>query len=127
MKIIIAGGRDFDDYNRLCKILEKMPRNVEIISGTAKGADSLGARYARENNIRLIEFPADWNNLDVVPCRVKRGKYGEYNALAGHNWNKQMAEYGTHLIAFHDGKSTGTANMIGLAKKLGLTVKVFYY
>ena len=127
MRIIVAGGRDFADYDRVKKILAKMPRDVEIISGTAKGADALGARYAKENGIKLVEFPADWKNLDAVPCRVKRGAYGEYNALAGHNRNLQMAEYSTHLICFWNGKSSGTKNMIETANRLGLAVKIFYY
>lgn len=60
----------------------------------------------------MKRFPADW------------GKYGK---SAGVLRNKQMAEYADGLIAFWDGKSRGTANMIETAKGLGLRVRVARY
>jgi hypothetical protein len=59
MKLIIAGGRDFNDWeymvNRLDEIQEEI---VEIVSGKAKGADSMGELYARRHNIPVMPFPA---------------------------------------------------------------------
>ena len=55
----------------------------------------------------------------------KNGK--EYNVLAGHNRNKKMALFSDALIAFWDGKSTGTKNMIEEAKKLDLQVRIVKY
>jgi len=53
-KIIVAGGRDFSDYQLLCSTrnhLLSRKTNVEIVSGTARGADSFALRYAGEKEI----------------------------------------------------------------------------
>jgi hypothetical protein len=68
MKIIVAGTRFFNDYNFLKKKLDYYFKNlsledIEIVSGKAKGADTLGELYANENNIKIIEFPADWEKF----------------------------------------------------------------
>ncbi len=116
MKIIIAGSRDFNDYSLLKEksnfLLSKTTENIEIVSGGARGADYLGEKYASENKLKLKIFPADWI------------KYGRG---AGFVRNKQMAEYADALIAFWDGKSSGTKMMIELAKEMNLKVKVILY
>lgn len=108
MKTIIAGSRSFDNYD----FLKDICRNfviTEIVSGTARGADQLGERYAKENNIPVKRFPADWNR---------------YGKRAGYVRNAEMAGYGERLIAFWDGESKGTKMMIDLAEGKGLEVYV---
>ena len=81
MKVIIAGGRDFKDYDLLKKICNHMlsqSKEVEIVSGCAKGADSLGEQYAIDMGYRCSKFPADWE------------KYGR---AAGFKRNSEMANY----------------------------------
>lgn len=115
MKIIIAGGRDFDDYQTLCRVCDHMLQNqkiIEIVSGTARGADSLGERYAKEHGYPIKKFPAEWSI---------------YQKAAGYIRNKKMAEYSDALIAFWDGRSKGTGHMIDLAKTRGLKVKIHFY
>lgn len=115
IKIIVAGGREFNNYNLVKEKLDYFIGNnnqVEIVSGKAKGADSLGEKYAKEKGLPVKEFPADWD---------------QYGKKAGFIRNSQMAEYGTHLVAFWDGKSAGTKMMIGLAKDKGLKVRVVMY
>jgi len=115
MKIIIAGGRNFNNYEMLCCVCDYMLQNqtiVEIVSGTAGGADSLGERYAEERQYPIKRFPANWTGL---------GK------AAGFIRNAEMAEYADALIAFWDGRSKGTKHMIDLAKKHGLKVKIQFY
>lgn len=115
MKIIIAGGRDFKDYKHLCRICDdtlSQFENVSIVSGTAKGADTLGERYAKENGYKVERFPADWD------------KYGK---RAGYLRNREMAEYSDGLIAFWDNESRGTKNMISEANKEELMIVVSYY
>lgn len=112
MKVIIAGGRNFNDYNKLKKVCDhllKNQSNIEIVSGTARGADQLGERYAKETGYKLKKFPADWK------------KYGK---LAGYKRNIQMANYADALIAFWDGKSKGTRNMIDISKQLKIKNRV---
>src|SRR6056297_1301750 len=106
-KVIIFGGRDFDDYQILelnCNHLlkNKFP-DIEIVSGAARGVDKLGERYAENYLLDVNLFPADWDNLDVEPCVIKKGKYGLYNALAGHNRNEEMASYADAAIGFDTG------------------------
>lgn len=115
MKLIIAGGRDFNNYDLVEKEANEMVsgvQNVEIISGLARGADLLGCRFAEENGYPLRGFAAEW------------GKFGR---AAGPIRNKLMAKNATHLLAFWDGKSRGTKHMIEYAKELGLGVKVVNY
>jgi hypothetical protein len=69
----------------------------EIVSGGAKGADTLGEQFAQTHNLPCKIFPADWK------------KYGR---AAGPKRNAQMAEYANYGVALWDGKSRGTANMI---------------
>jgi len=126
-KVIVAGSRTFNDYELLkskLDIILSNKRNIEIVSGKSKGADELGERYARDVGHSIVEFPADWTNMEQ-PCLIRRRKDGsEYNAIAGHKRNRQMAEYADALIAFWSNKSSGTANMIKIAKELNLLIRV---
>ena len=131
-KVIIAGGRDFCCYNlggnysnlpwdhlrvqearkQISSILNRYS-DVQIVDGGAKGADRVGRMYSNhvlERNPKL--FKADWKGL---------GK------RAGFVRNAEMADYADALIAFWDDKSKGTKNMIDLARKQGLKIKIFYY
>lgn len=115
MKVIIAGGRNFNDYPQLCQICDKalsLQKEIEIVSGTANGADKLGEKYANEKGYPIKQFRPDWDGL---------GK------SAGFKRNEDMAKYADALIAFWDGSSKGTKHMIDLAKKHGLKIKVINY
>jgi len=114
MKVIIAGSRDFTDYLKLsqaCDNLLKNQKTIEIVSGKARGADSLGEKYAKERGYKIIEFPPDWS----------KGKG------AGYQRNVEMAQYADALIAFWDGKSKGTNHMINIAKNKGLKIRIIRY
>ncbi len=113
MKVIIAGGRDLNDYEVCLQGVEHAGFNItEVVSGHARGADALGERFAKEAGLSLKLFPADWN------------KHGR---AAGFIRNNAMAAYADALIALWDGSSKGTAHMISQAKKLGLSVHIEYY
>ena len=109
MKTIIAGSRNITDYNLLKQAIKESCFEItEIISGGARGADSLGEQYAKENSIPLKIFPAEWD---------KHGK------AAGFIRNEQMAKYiegSGQLIALHFKESKGTAHMISLANNYGI-------
>lgn len=115
MKTIIAGGRDFDDYTVLESLVSPfhdVHEISEVVCGEARGADSLGKRWAKNHNVKVVSFFPDWKN---------NGK------AAGYIRNKQMGDYADILIAFWDGKSRGTKNMIDYMKKLGKTYIVYSY
>lgn len=115
MKVIITGSRDFDEYNELCKFCDHVLQNqkeIEIVSGTAKGADQLGERYAKERGYSVKQFPADWD---------------KHKRSAGYIRNEEMAKYSDALIAFWNGNSKGTEHMINLAKKYNLKIRICNY
>jgi hypothetical protein len=120
MKVIIAGGRDFKDYEKLKKAIEQSGWDItEVVSGCAPGADKLGERWAKENEVPVKPFPAEWDNLKAEGARIKVNKWGKkYNANAGHDRNEQMAVYvgkDGGLIAMDGG--SGTNDMKKRAKK----------
>lgn len=108
MKVIIAGGRDYQmkppewDY---LDGLNYMNKFTEVVSGGAKGADEWGEYWAKSRGIPVKRFPADWD---------KEGK------RAGPIRNKKMAEYADAAILFPGGK--GTANMLQHAKNQKLRI-----
>ncbi|MGD6876899.1 DUF2493 domain-containing protein [Bacillus infantis] len=117
LKVIVAGGREFKDYDLLCReminfLRGKYPKDVEIVSGTARGADKLGERFAEEKGCRVAYFPAEWDL---------------YGKSAGYRRNAKMAKYADAAVCFWDGKSRGTKHMIDLAEKEVLQVKVIKY
>ena len=117
-RIIIAGGRDFNDYNLLKEKVDNLisekqkTHQIYIVSGKARGADSLGEKYANENGLNIVEFPADWD---------KHGK------SAGYKRNVEMAENADALIAFWDGDSRGTKHMVDIAKEKNLPTRIIRY
>ena len=114
-RVIIAGGRDFFDYrlleSRLNRILSQK-ENVVIVSGMAKGADSLGERYARERGLLISYFPALWN---------------QNGSRAGFIRNEEMAKNADACVCFWDGKSTGTKHMIDTAETMKIALRVINY
>ena len=114
-KIIVAGGRDFNDYSLLEKKLDRLLENkpdVEIVSGLARGADSLGLKYASQKNLPVKKFPANWK---------------EYGTMAGYERNIQMADYADACVCFWNGKSRGTKHMIRIARKFNLQLRIIKY
>ena len=69
-------------------------------------------RYADEHKLTKILFPANWK---------------VYPRIAGFLRNNDMLSIATHLIAFWDGKSSGTKHMIEIAQMKGIPVWVFEY
>ena len=65
-KLIVAGGRDFNDYTLLSDSLNKLAEQdyadnaIVIVSGMARGADSLAIQFASQHGVAIYEFPADW-------------------------------------------------------------------
>ncbi len=122
MRIIIAGTRTYNDYNELRERMTKLLRyedlsTVEIITGGAPGADALGERFAKRNDLKHKRFDANWYM---------------FGKAAGPIRNEQMVKYAKEddhciLVCFWDGKSKGTKNMIDVAQKYGLEIEVFEY
>lgn len=119
--VIIAGTREFKNYDLLRDVCDKILENkskdhkIIIVSGHARGADTLGEKYASERGYDLRVFPADWD---------------KYKKKAGHIRNEKMADLGNVLIAFFaDGfeeLSKGTRDMVKVAQKKNLIIREIY-
>lgn len=108
MKILIAGGRDFADKQFLEQYMSKYLEDATlVISGTAKGADSLGEKWANSNDIPVERYPAQWS---------------KYGAAAGPIRNQEMLDKGKPdlVVVFKGG--TGSAHMAKIARKAGVKV-----
>ena len=120
MKVIVAGGRDFNDYKLLKETLDNFQQEygniTEMVSGTAKGVDKLGEQYANENNIPIKRFVPDWERLGKKAGHVRNRLMGDY-----------AKEHNGMLVAFWDRQSKGTKGMIDYATKIGLKSVVVYY
>ena len=117
-RILICGGRDYDNrtyfFHFMDRVLETIrgtgetpKRDMVIIHGAARGADSLADDYGRERGLRVIRYPADWNT---------------HKKAAGPIRNRLMLTDGKPhvIVAFEGGR--GTANMIQQGKKAGVPV-----
>lgn len=115
-RVVIAGSRVFDNYELLAHkmdyFLSETRQPVTVLCGLAEGADKLGLRYARDRKFNVEYYPADWQR---------------FGRSAGMRRNAEMAENADALVAFWDGKSRGTLNMITVAKTKGLKVRVVRY
>lgn len=115
-RVIIAGGRDFNDYPLLEQTVDQFLKNVHdkvtIFCGEASGADSLGERYALARGYAIQYFPPDWRR---------------YGRAAGPVRNQKMAENADALVAFWDGMSRGTGNMIEAARRRQLAIQIQRY
>lgn len=114
-KLLIAGSRNFNDYNYLKKRIDKLIANwkkeeIIIISGGAKGTDTLAEKYAIENDLSFEVYPAEWEKLGKKAGMVR---------------NIKMAESATHAVIFWDGKSPGTKHMIEISEENLVRTVVF--
>ncbi len=111
MKTIIAGSRDIIDEKVLFRALKKFNLDItEVVSGGAKGADSLGEVHANCLGLDLTIFPAKWD---------------EHGRKAGPLRNIEMGDYADQLLALWDGQSRGTQHMIKYMKSLNKPTYVY--
>jgi len=118
MKLAIVGGRDFTDTILFNKVIDRLLKReifinvIEIVSGGAKGIDTLAENYALNHNIKTNIFLPDWD------------KYGR---SAGFKRNVKIISNADITIAFWDGKSKGTKHSMNITKDLDKTLIVVKY
>jgi len=105
----VIGSRNFTDYKLLESTLESLPEITQIVSGGAKGADSLAKTYAEQHQLPLVIFKPDWK---------------QYGKGAGIVRNRQIIDAAQMVVAFWDGVSKGTASSLALAKAKGIPVHI---
>jgi hypothetical protein len=111
MKVAVIGSRSFNDYELLRQTLSKLEITL-VVSGGAKGADSLGEEYANANNIPTKIFLPDWD------------KYGK---SAGMLRNSDIINEAEIVVAFWDGESKGCKDAIAKANKLNKKVLIISF
>ena len=108
MKTIIAGSRTINDYALVEEAIKESGFEItKVISGMAKGVDTLGEIWAHRNNIGIHYCPPDWK------------KFGK---SAGYIRNTEMAEIADALIVIIEGESRGSTHMLKIATEKGLQV-----
>lgn len=117
MKLAIVGSRSFSDYEKLKTEVDffsviKDLEITEIVSGGAKGADTLAEQYAKDHDLLLKVFPANWD---------LHGK------SAGYIRNLDIVHYADAIIAFWDGQSRGTLHTINLSKQYKKILHIVYF
>lgn len=115
MKVAVVGSRSFNDYELLKSKLDALNEKVNIthiVSGGAKGADSLAEKWAKDNKIETVVFYPDWE------------KYGK---SAGFLRNELIIKEADIVIVFWDGSSKGTKLSIDLAIKYSKPHKIIYF
>lgn len=125
MKILVCGGRTFDDYYAMATILNAYPTCTHLVYGGAAGADCLADRYASEHALNVTTFVAKRNDISRPGAVVKAHRNGTlYDAAAGAYRNRVMLEASQPdlVVAFPGG--AGTADMTRAARKRGTPVVV---
>lgn len=116
MKLAIVGGRDFRSYGIMCEVLAGLGLNSSTVSavicGGAVGADTMGSFWADHNGIKVVYFKPNWD------------KFGRQ---AGMNRNVEMAKAADQVVAFWNGFSPGTGNMIDISRKMNKLLHVEDY
>lgn len=111
MRVIVCGSREWTDREQIADRLFDLPPGSTIVHGGAKGADRIAHQEGQKLGHYPEPHPADWE---------QRGK------RAGVLRNEEMAALGADLcLAFWDGRSRGTADMIDRAEKHGIPLELF--
>ena len=118
--LLVVGSRSFNNFELLYKTLEDIVdnnENVVIVSGGARGADTLAKQYAELKKFEYKEFPANWDL---------------YGKSAGYRRNEQMHQFiadkkNRMCIAFWDGKSVGTKHNFVLSEQYNNKLKIIRF
>lgn len=111
MKLMVTGGRDYDDEKMVFDVLDEIHAKTPIkllIHGNAKGADALAQLWCNDRGVPFKAFPAKWK---------------QYGKAAGPIRNQDMInEKPWLLVAFPGG--TGTANAVFVARRHNIPVQI---
>jgi len=113
MKTAVIGSRTFIDYEKLVSCLEKIHDISEIITGGAKGADTLAEKYAKQKGLKLNIFKPDYARHGKLAAPLMR--------------NYLIIDNSDLIVVFWDGKSKGTKHAISYARKKRKEVKIVFY
>lgn len=125
-RVIVCGPRTWTDRKRIADRffdlgLETENLSCTIVHGQARGADRIAGQEAAKLGFIVEPHPAKWEEHGS-DCSCPPGK--PVCKVAGPRRNRLMASLGADLcIAFWDGMSTGTKDMVNVAKAHGIPVE----
>jgi hypothetical protein len=112
MRVVVCGSRDWTDERMIVHVLRRLPQVTTIVHGAARGADRIAGAVAKRFGMDVEEWPANWT---TNPRR------------AGLDRNLAMLDTEPGLvIAFWDGRSTGTKHTIDNALRRGIPVLIYH-
>lgn len=111
MRVIVCGSRAWTNREQIAERLSELPGTSTIVHGAAKGADRIAAQEGQKLGLLIEEHPADWQT---------------HGKRAGVIRNEEMAKLGADLcLAFWDGRSRGTSDMVDRAERHGIPLELF--
>ena len=111
-RVVVCGSRSWGDWFALESALKRLPRGSQVVHGDARGADRMAGSVAERLGHYVARMPADWER---------------YGKSAGMRRNEQMLTCvrPSLVMAFWDGSSRGTRDMIERARRAGVRVRVY--
>lgn len=109
MNVAIVGSRDYSNLEAVRAYVQSLPKDTVIVSGGARGVDSVAEQEARKCGLKVLIFPAEWE------------KYGK---SAGYRRNVDIVTAADQVVAFWDGESRGTQHSINLARAQGKPLEI---
>lgn len=103
-RIAIVGSRDYPDMGQVRDFVLSLSPDTVVVSGGARGVDTVAERAANEIGLETVIFHADWDT---------------YGKSAGYIRNKELVRYADEVVAFWDGQSKGTRHTVTLAEHVG--------
>lgn len=110
MRIGIVGSRDYPDLNQVREYVRTLPRGTVVVTGGAKGVDTVAEEEARRRKLKVVVHRAQWE---------------KHAKSAGIIRNKVLVNDCDEVVAFWDNESAGTKNTISVASKAGKLLRVF--
>ncbi|ALU99743.1 DUF2493 domain-containing protein [Campylobacter coli] len=115
MKLLVCGGRDYTDIEHFNKEMDNVfslyQNQIDtIIEGGARGADNMAKNYALKNKINLVEVKADWQHFGKAAGPIRNQRM------------LSMLDSNDCVLAFWNGVSKGTKNMIEIARNKNIKV-----
>lgn len=109
MKLAIVGSRDYPRLEDVRQFVFEQERTTVIVSGGARGVDSVAVEEARRLHMPYEVYPADWN---------------QHGRSAGFRRNQTIVDAADEVVAFWDGESRGTTDTVNRAKRANKPVRV---
>lgn len=110
LRIAIVGSRSFASPDVVRRYVASLPAGAVVVSGGARGVDSIAEEAARARGLAVQVFPADWDGL---------------GPKAGPIRNAKIVKHADRLVAFWNGRSRGTLSGVLLAQRASLPIELY--